>query len=284
MAQHARVPGSLHDAVLTLLGNAIETLSSDQDDEAVHAARKGCKRIRAGLRLLRKSLGSGAFRRENRKIRDAAKPLGAVRDALILRRMLRRLPVRSIALQHGLDSDYRREHDVLERRGARTVLRQFVATRDRLVEFPAIESETASAIEGVKRVYKAGRKAFSRARSGDEAALHEWRKQAKYLLNQLEMLKAIYGAGFRKLRRHTDRLAETLGEDHDLWVLTQKIRGYGIDEPSLMKRIDKRRRKLQTRAFRSGKHVYRHSAKHLQVRLRTHLSRFAKPPAQLRPR
>jgi CHAD domain-containing protein len=140
-------------------------------------------------------------------------------------------------------------------------------------ELPVIDSEAASVIAGVGRIYQAGRKAFRKARSRDDQALHECRKQAKYLLNQLDLLEAVFGARFVKLRRHADRLAETLGEDHDLDVLTSKMRRHEVDEPSLMKRISKRRSKLQARAFRLGKHVYRHSAKHLEASLRTRLPR-----------
>jgi CHAD domain-containing protein len=263
---------SLHDAVLTLLDGAIETLRTDQDDEAVHAARKTCKRVRAGLRLLRECLGPDAYRRENRNVRDAAKPLAAVRDALILRAMSKTLSARSAILRRGLDSEYRRERHALERRGARTALEQLMATRERLIGLPAVDSEAASVIAGVGRIYRAGHKAFRKARSRDDQALHEWRKQAKYLLNQLELLETVFGTRFKKLCRHVDRLAETLGDDHDLDVLSGKMRRHEVDEPSLTKRISKRRSKLQARAFRLGKHVYGDSAKHLEAKLRTRLT------------
>jgi hypothetical protein len=42
---------SLHDAAVTLIDGAIDTLKSSTDDEAVHAARKTCKRARAALPL-----------------------------------------------------------------------------------------------------------------------------------------------------------------------------------------------------------------------------------------
>src|SRR4029453_4660084 len=53
-------------------------------DETVHDARKRLKRARAGLRLLRAALGNRAYRRENRALRDAARPLSEARDAKVL--------------------------------------------------------------------------------------------------------------------------------------------------------------------------------------------------------
>src|SRR5262249_2675480 len=68
------------------LGKALEALQGADPlpDEAVHAARKALKRARALLRLLRDALGSRVYRRENARLRDAARPLTAVRDARIL--------------------------------------------------------------------------------------------------------------------------------------------------------------------------------------------------------
>src|SRR5215467_3047626 len=60
-----------------LAGNAV----SDTD---IHAARKHIKRARAVLRLLRETLPAGAYRRQNKLLRDAARPLSVARDAKVL--------------------------------------------------------------------------------------------------------------------------------------------------------------------------------------------------------
>src|SRR6266550_5872735 len=53
-------------------------------DEGIHDARKRLKRARAALRLIREALGDREYRRENRILRDAARPLSEIRDAKIL--------------------------------------------------------------------------------------------------------------------------------------------------------------------------------------------------------
>ena len=61
------------------------------DGAAVHAARKTLKRARASLRLLRDATGKPFYVRENAQLRDAARPLGRVRDAQALRARLESL-------------------------------------------------------------------------------------------------------------------------------------------------------------------------------------------------
>jgi CHAD domain-containing protein len=254
---------SVHDAALTLLDGAIETLKSKCDDEAVHAARKACNHVRAALRLLRECLGPALYRRENQQVRDAAKPLSGVRDAFILRKTLRTLNKPPIAFQRAVDSDYRKERRALAGRGARSALDQLMGTRERLLDLPVIASEAESAISGVRRVYKAGRKAHKNARDGDDEALHEWRKQAKYLRNEFGLLKTVFNAEFNKFYRRANELAEALGDDHDLGVLLSKLRAHEVQDRFLMKNIKKRRRALQERAFRLGRKLYRRSATHI---------------------
>src|ERR1700744_646684 len=53
-------------------------------DHAVHAARKELKKARATLRLVRDSLGDATFKKENAALRDAARPLGELRDRQVL--------------------------------------------------------------------------------------------------------------------------------------------------------------------------------------------------------
>ena len=269
----ARPAHSLHDAALSLVDGAIDTLRRRHDDQAIHAARKACKRIRAALRLLRGCLGPGVYRRENRRVRDASKPLTAVRDAFILRKTLGALPHRPVAFQRGLDSDYRAERQVLERRGARRALNLLTETRARLLDLPSVGSEAASAIAGARSVYKAGRKALRNARHRDDEALHEWRKQTQYLVNQLELLKSVFNAKFGKLHQSAEKIADALGDDHDLGVLMSKLQAYEAPDESFMKVINKRRGKLQARAFRMGRKLYRHPEKHFEAIVAARLAR-----------
>jgi CHAD domain-containing protein len=262
---------SLHDATLSLLDRAIDALASDQGDEAVHTARKATKRIRAALRLLRGSLGPGKYHRENRGVRDAARPLTAVRDTFMLQRTLRSMTGVPPSVERGLKAEYQRERRGFNREGLRTALAHLKDARRNLSEFPPVVPETASAAEGLGNTYRAGRKALAKAKSNDDGALHEWRKQAKYLLNELELLRAVFGLDAKRLRRHADQLAAILGDDHDLGVLSGKLRRYRAAAPTLVKQIEKRRRSLQRRAAQQGAKLYRDPAKRVEARIAARL-------------
>src|ERR1700688_3180320 len=67
------------------LGRAVRALrSGNRSDPRIHDLRKRLTHCRALLRMLRKSLGKDAYHRENACLRDAARPLMAVRDAVVL--------------------------------------------------------------------------------------------------------------------------------------------------------------------------------------------------------
>jgi CHAD domain-containing protein len=263
--QPCRAEITLRDAALNLLDGAIETLTHHRDDEAVHVARKAAKRLRAVLRLMQRCLGPIAYHRENARLRDAAKPLTLARDTSMLRSSLRTMPYRPVALRRGLDAEYQQQRADLESRGARAAVAKFQATRHWLAELKASDSEIGSAIAGVKKSYKAGRRALAQAQSKKDQALHEWRKQAKYLLNQLEVLRGVFNVEFRKLHRQAGRIGDILGTDHDLGILSSKLRLYDSSNHALARHIKKRRRKLQAQALQLGKKLYRRSPKRIET-------------------
>lgn len=54
------------------------------NDEAVHTARKNLKSARAGLRLLRATVGTRRYSIENTRLRDAARSISSIRDATVM--------------------------------------------------------------------------------------------------------------------------------------------------------------------------------------------------------
>ena len=254
---------ALHEATLAMIDEAIAILKSGHRDDAVHEARKVCKRIRAALRLSRESVGSGVYRKKNSQVRGAAKPLTAVRDAFILRKALVKLPQAPEFVRQGLNAEYREARRALRREGVQAAIERLAAIRYSFKDLAPHASEAVSAIAGVKRVYKAGRKALNHAKHRNDEALHEWSKQAKYLLNQLELLKTLFCVRFKKLPQHADELTQALGDDHDFAVLLNKLRAHHVQDASLVKTIKKRRNKLQKQAFAAGRKLYHRSARHL---------------------
>jgi CHAD domain-containing protein len=123
---------------------------------------------------------------------------------------------------------------------------------------------------GLARAYKKARSAFAAAkRDGTDENLHEWRKQTKYFANQLEMLLPLGGKLFDKSHRHATQLADCLGDDHDLAILTEQVSlhtavdtiAHDAGARRLMRVLKRQRKKLQRRAMQLGHRLYSKRAK-----------------------
>ena len=111
----------------------------------------------------------------------------------------------------------------------------------------------------MKRVYRNGRDAFAVAQDDpSQEHLHEWRKQVKYLWHQLQVLQPIQLGQLTALADQAHALADALGDDHDLAVLSHKF----LEEPdrfpdratmhTLADLIARRRALLQEQAMTLG--------------------------------
>jgi CHAD domain-containing protein len=77
---------------------------------------------------------------------------------------------------------------------------------------------------GLKRIYRNGREAFAVAQDDpSQEHLHEWRKQVKYLWHQLQVLQPIQLGHLTALADQAHTLANALGDDHDLAILSHKF-------------------------------------------------------------
>jgi hypothetical protein len=119
---------------------------------------------------------------------------------------------------------------------------------------------------GLGRVYKNGRKSFRRARRDpSDTNLHEWRKQVKYLLHQIDVARGLGARHLGKSRKLANRLGDVLGIDHDMAVFSDRVRKFG-DRGSLRAgtttikkwrtRIKKCRSALQKKALSLGRKLY----------------------------
>jgi CHAD domain-containing protein len=241
-------------------------------DEAVHRVRKQLKKARAGLRLVRDAVGAGTYRRDNATLRDASRPLSALRDARILLDVFDELaqsagpPVRREwePLREALEADHQRTRArvLRDKERVRPVVEAVRATRRRAKDWDLKGQGWAPVAAGLRRVYKAGRAAWRRAKAHPTAAaLHEWRKQAKYLRSQLELLEPLWPEVLSRLARRAHDLADTLGEDHDLFLLHGRASRVGVQlaapaRARLLQQIAERRHALQEQALRAGEALY----------------------------
>jgi len=267
---------SLHNIVRALLSEAAE-LQPHAGDESVHSARKRLKRIRAALRLQRETIGEALYRSANKAVRDAARPLARVRDSAVLVESIERL-TRRIHGQRCNAPD--QAHGLLlaalaSNRGHLTssTLRRYSERlneiSERLGRAPAKAEDLKSVQRGLKNVYQKGWTACADARRRPAAeTLHEWRKQVKYLSDEVILVRMLFGVRLKRILRGSRKLGGLLGEDHDLVLLEAKLdafygngllRADNTAHGDFCKRIRRRRKKLQAASFRLGKRLYRRS-------------------------
>jgi CHAD domain-containing protein len=249
------------------------TVRGPAPDVAIHEARKRIKRARAALRLIREPLGDRRFRRENEALRDAGRPLSQARDAKILVESLDSLSndaqhanraairlVRQSLIAHQLRV---RRRLLGKKEALKPVMEELRSARRRASRWSNGSADWSELGEGIRRVYRAGRKGFASARRDpSDERLHEWRKQTKYLRHQLEMLEPMAPPQLRTWAQQAHRLSDCLGNDHDLAVLSDRLRHPQTRVPASAVRdvsrlIARKRRMLQPKAMALGKGVYR---------------------------
>ena len=105
-------------------------------------------------------------------------------------------------------------------------------------------------------------------------ALHEWRKQVKYLLNAGMGLRPSGKDSVPKVLQRADRLAHQLGDIHDLVVLSKEVAHADREtldsgaRKTLQTLIADRDARLKKRAFRLGEKIYRRKPSRVVENLR----------------
>jgi CHAD domain-containing protein len=266
------------------LERALESLAVRRlTDEKIHDARERVKKVRAALRLLRDALGKSTYTRANTALRDVARPLSQVRDSKVLLDTLEKLNDRFGRKCRGLSLDgfrraLNRERQALRRQvlGGAAPLKPQIATlrqiRSHAKNWQVGKHDWSVIGRGLDRIYGKGRHALSAAEAeGTPECFHEWRKQVKYLRHQLEFLAPVWPEVLGELADQAHKLADDLGDEHDLTVLRQKAQAHqetlANDFSVLLALIDRRRIELRGKAVIRGRQLYEEKPATFEMRL-----------------
>jgi CHAD domain-containing protein len=199
--------------------------------EAVHAARKQIKQLRALLRLAGTSVHPRANRKLMRGLKCAATTLAPPRDAFVKASALKSLK------QHFKQELDGQDFPMIENRlmEDRTMQQRCAAKRMRKTrgafkrtcrQFRDLELESGGwhlIGPGLKRTYRDGRRAYRVARDRERPEdFHEWRKRVKDLYYHVEFLCSIWPEQMHAMQQELDQLGECLGNDHDLMLVTDR--------------------------------------------------------------
>lgn len=252
-------------------------------DEAVHTARKACKRIRAVLRLLRGALGEETFEAENRAVRDAARRLSNLRDARValetaaaLRQRAQSDPAGLGATPTAVDLEpfWQRfegllaerlvhERQCAEREGALQAAHDELAAASRRVAvWRTAGDPVASAAHGLRAGYERGRELYRLLlEEDDDERFHAWRKVSKRLLHHLTVLRVFQSGSLLVMHNASRKLCQCLGEINDLAVLRGRLTlldGRVEDEALAGARriLDRYQARIKDTARRHGAQIY----------------------------
>ncbi len=276
---------AVRDELIQQLNDAVRALGGTSD-ERIHEVRKELKRARATLRLLRPCMAADAYRQENTVIRDVGRAMTSVRDAKVLVHALTELrperdgklaalraELRKLLLSERLKA--RKELLPEHLAAAADTLRRVAGRAERLAH---TLPDVLALSPGLSRVYESGRKALARAkRHPTDAHLHEWRKQVKYLLNQIDVGRRLGVRRLAKGHKQARHLADVLGRDHDLAVLSDKVKQFAKSGSlragaaavgKWRTRTKHFRSGLREEAFALGRRLYAKKTRRFRTRLR----------------
>ncbi|WP_145477628.1 CHAD domain-containing protein [Stenotrophomonas rhizophila] len=212
--------------------------AANDQNEAIHVARKAIRRMRAVLGLL--TYDTFGVEREDRALRQLGKGLSGMRDAHVVVETANRLqaahpelgwaPIiealelrRTRILQRSLavDPGFLRRRRVVEQVLQRLEVQPWRSLRRRSVRTALDASE--------RRAAKAGKRA---ARADDPEAVHRWRRRVRRLRMQLDAAQVLdalqghgdaHGAVVRK-GKELHRISDRLGWSQDVRLLRNLVR------------------------------------------------------------
>ncbi len=295
------IDDDLDDAVrrvaAELLDDAIDDLTALIDDvptEAIHDARKRCKKLRGLVRAVRPSLGEHVYRVANDTARDAARELSDLRDATAMMETFRLAVDHSAvdatgdddagvavrAVEHALTERHRdavsllaADHPRVER--ARELL---LGARAESERWELDDEGWDALVGGVGTTYRRGRTAFATASDAPTGEnFHEWRKRAKYTWYHLRLLGDTAPTVLDPLADAFHDLSDALGDAHDMRVMVAALPSLGDDIADLRpveQLLGGYRTVLERRALELGARLYAEPKSAFTDRLGAYWSAF----------
>lgn len=232
------------------IGKAMDSIDNDPPEEAVHALRKRCKKIRGLVRFVRPAFDG--YKQANTHFRDTARIVDAYRDAKVM--------------QDTYDALMEYYADEVDREALGTVRAEFTRRRSALIDGSdagenlaecrelmeaglamsrdwALEDDGFGAFQGgMAKTYGRARKAFDKAMdSGDGDDHHELRKRVKYHWMHCRMLRPVWPDHFRARAKLAKGLSDMLGDHHDLVVFRQALKDDDSEEANVIDALAQKR-------------------------------------------
>ena len=270
------VPDGMRRIARGRLDDAHDELSAADDETiatAVHETRKNLKRLRTTVRLVRDAVGERSYERDNLVFRTAGRRLSAGRDAQVLLETLDDLAERYpdelaepviATLRTRLSDERDAAQRALGENETDEVLAALAKARVRTAEWDFECDDFAALSTGLKRIYRRGRRAMRAACSDPTPEnLHAWRKRVKDLWYATQIVCEARPQRLGRLAKRAHKLADVLGDGHDLEVLRAYVEahpravGPRSSRTALLAVVERRSDELRDKALKRGRKLYR---------------------------
>jgi CHAD domain-containing protein len=202
------------------------------NDTPVHETRKHLKKTRAALRLVRREIGRGLFKQQDRCLRDVGRLTSEIRDAEVRLQTVRQL--QEVPQRHG-----RGTYGKLEVMLAMELENFIAAFAEWQTQAAPLLGQASSAIDhwrldqfnskqlcdAVQASYKQARKALAKTTANPTIEnFHAFRSRSKTLWYQLRILRPTNPVVLKTLSDDLRSLGDLLGRAHDLSFLGDRLR------------------------------------------------------------
>jgi CHAD domain-containing protein len=230
---------------------------NDTQAEQIHRVRMAIKKLRALLRLVRGALPEKRYRQEQQALRAVAKVLAPLRDADVLARVLpklqRHIPARDFAFLQRAFVKEREKQATLLWPAQKAVQKKCGPALRKIGDWPLKGFKKRGLRDGMKRTCQKFYEAQKQAEKALTAEnLHNWRKCAKDLAFQLNLICRIGPKSAAKRAEQLTELGQYLGTDHDLVLFEEKVGAFPAVAKKLEEGFRRRHAKIRRAAFKLG--------------------------------
>jgi len=257
--------------------------SADQDESAIHAARRHFKRTRALLELVKRVDKGPATRNAHKLLSSAGKMLSESRDAQVAVDAAETLRQdfadgSNDRLFDDLESWLRERHRQAQQQAAsetiRNAIEEIAKAKASLSTLDFGDAAVKDLLASASHTYKRGRRAMKTAlASEDSEDIHEWRKQAQRHWRQTALLKMAWPKDADARAKLAKKLSDALGLHHDLAVLRDMIMENRAvfrspaDVKALCSFIERKQDDILKDAEKRGERLYAEKPKAFHARL-----------------
>lgn len=266
---------SLKTVILGCIAFVQDQIQNRQDVHVpVHETRRTIKRIRAVLRMIRDEIGYSNYYRENTFYRELARGISSLRDHYVLLNTVtgfhekypEEFPENVVAaisksLNRDLEEDI--EHFSSQSGGFDRIMEELEKAVSRVDQYCRLRDGFVSIRKGIRRIYgRGGRYLKIIKESYDKEQFHEYRKNTKYLLYQMELIRPVYPKMIKAYVSTIDRHAEMLGDTRDYERLEKYIRDMpgstrtAASRLKLVEAIHSRRQGMMNSIFSGANRIY----------------------------